>query len=162
MRTVLFLSLLLTLLMSCDQPSTPVATNTETPSNSLAEASKDLPEVDTSLFETFRIKEGDQEYLMKKYYMVFLKSGDNRDQDSIEVARLQAAHMNHLNKMAEAKKICLAGPFGDDGAFRGIALYSTSTQAEADSLANADPAVQAGRLSVEVHPWWGAVGTELY
>ena len=32
---------------------------------------------------------------------------------------------------------------------------------EADSLANADPAVNARRLVVETHPWWAAKGSVL-
>jgi len=25
-----------------------------------------------------------------------------------------------------------------------------------------DPAVIAGRLTIEIHPWWGAVGSKLH
>jgi len=55
----------------------------------------------------------------------------------------------------------LIGPFGDDGEIRGIVVYNTPTQKEADSLANLDPMVKAGRLKVEVHPWWTEKGGKL-
>ena len=55
----------------------------------------------------------------------------------------------------------ISGPFGDDGEIRGITIYNTPTQQMADSLANLDPMVQAGRLQIEIHPWWAAKGFPL-
>jgi len=55
----------------------------------------------------------------------------------------------------------LIGPFGDDGEIRGIVVCNTPTQKEADSLANLDPMVKAGRLKVEVHPWRSEKGGKL-
>ena len=52
----------------------------------------------------------------------------------------------------------ISGPFGDDGDIRGITIYNTSSMEIADSLANADPMVKAGRLKIEIHPWWAAKG----
>ena len=51
-----------------------------------------------------------------------------------------------------------SGPFGDDGDIRGITIYNTPSMEIADSLANADPMVKAGRLKIEIHPWWAAKG----
>lgn len=112
-------------------------------------------------YEVFTYKEGDTTYLMQQYYMVFLKSGANRSQDSTEAAAIQEKHMQHLTRMYEEGFTSLTGPMGDDGDLRGIVIYNTKTQAEADSLAKLDPAVQAGRLEVEVHPWWVAKGGKL-
>ena len=47
----------------------------------------------------------------------------------------------------------LAGPLGDDGDWRGVLIYRTKTLEEAQTLANDDPAVKAGRLVVTMHPW---------
>ena len=112
-------------------------------------------------YQTFRYEEGDSTYLMQQYYIVFLKKGQNRGQDSTEAAELQRQHMAHLNRMAEEGYASLAGPFGDDGEIRGIVVYNTATQKEADSLARLDPMVQARRLEVEVHPWWASKGGKL-
>lgn len=112
-------------------------------------------------YQTFQYEDGDDLHLMQQYYMVFLKSGENRSQDSTELAELQKQHLAHLSRMAEEGFVSLAGPFGDDGEIRGIAVYNTPTQAEADSLARLDPMVQAGRLEIEVHPWWAAKGGKL-
>ncbi|GAB2761872.1 YciI family protein [Salinimicrobium soli] len=112
-------------------------------------------------YETFAYQEGDTTYLMQQYYIVFLKAGKNRSQDSTEAAELQKQHLAHLSRMAEEGYLSLAGPFGDDGNIRGIAVYNTPTLKMADSLANADPMVKAGRLEVEIHPWWAAKGGKL-
>ena len=111
--------------------------------------------------QTFIYKEGDSTHLMQQYFMVFLKSGDNRSQDSTEAAELQKQHLAHLSRMASEGYASLIGPFGDDGEIRGIVVYNTPTQKEADSLANLDPMVKAGRLKVEVHPWWTEKGGKL-
>lgn len=112
-------------------------------------------------YQTFRYEEGDSTYLMQQYYIVFLKRGANRNQDSTEAAELQRQHLAHLSRMAEEGYLNMAGPFADDGNIRGIAIYNTATQGEADSLARLDPMVQAGRLEVEIHPWWAAKGSRL-
>src|SRR6056297_644167 len=112
-------------------------------------------------YQTFKYEDGDTTYLMQQYYMVFLKSGANRSQDSIEAARLQKEHLAYLSRMAEEGYASLIGPFGGDGEIRGIAVYNTATLEEADSLARQDPMVKAGRLEVEVNPWWTAKGGKL-
>ena len=88
--------------------------------------------------------------------------GDNRDQDEAESAKIQKAHLAHLSKLAEDKVVCIAGPSEVNPDIRGIAIYSAPSLEIADSLANADPAVKAGRLSVEVFPFWAAVGSQLF
>ncbi|HET8752874.1 MAG TPA: YciI family protein [Salinimicrobium sp.] len=112
-------------------------------------------------YQSFTYKEGDSSYLMQQYYMVFLKAGENRNQDSTKVAELQKQHLEHLSRMAAEGFASLIGPFGDDGEIRGIVVYQTPTMEMADSLANLDPMVQAGRLEVEVHPWWTEKGGKL-
>jgi uncharacterized protein YciI len=113
-------------------------------------------------FQTFEMKSGDSTILMKQYVMCFLKSGPERSQNKEEAAEIQKGHLAHLSKLGEDKKICMAGPFGDDTALRGIVIYNTPTVEEAEKLANEDPAVKAGRLIVELHPIWLAVGTEMF
>lgn len=95
---------------------------------------------------------------MKTYYLVFLKKGPNRSQDSIALERLQENHLAHLTKMASTGKMDLAGPLLEDGDIRGICVYNTTTMEEAWNLASADPAVVAGRLIVEIHPWYSMKG----
>lgn len=99
--------------------------------------------------------------LMQQYFIAFLKRGPNRSQNKVEADSLQALHMAHLGKMYEEGYADISGPFGDEGEIRGITIYNTPTLEIADSLANADPMVKAGRLKIEIHPWWAAKGFPL-
>ena len=69
---------------------------------------------------------------------------------------LQKAHMDNIGKMAEAGKLVLAGPFMDDGELRGIYIFNVPTLEEAKALTETDPAIQAGSLVLELHPWYGS------
>lgn len=117
--------------------------------------------LDTAGFQVFVMGEGEETYVMKQYYMCFLKRGPNRDQDKETVMALQEAHLANIGRLAELGKIVIAGPFGDDGDLRGIFIMNTRTREEAEELVNSDPAIQAGRLSYELIPWWGAIGSSL-
>ena len=99
--------------------------------------------------------------IMQQYFIAFLKSGPNRSQNKAEADSLQKLHMAHLGRMYQEGYADISGPFGDDGDIRGITIYNVPTQQMADSLANMDPAVKAGRLVIEVHPWWAAKGFPL-
>ena len=94
---------------------------------------------------------------MTVYYMAMLKKGPVRNHDSLTAAGIQEAHMAHIMKMAEEKKLVLAGPFLDNGDLRGIFILNVASKEEAEALTNQDPAVQAGRLVMEIHPWYGPV-----
>lgn len=111
--------------------------------------------------ETFTMQQGDSTVVMQKYYMVFLKAGPERKQPEEEAARIQEAHLAHLGQLHADGHISLAGPFADDGDIRGIVVFNTATAEEALTLAGQDPAVKAGRLSIEIHPWWAQKGSSL-
>lgn len=117
-----------------------------------------------SLFETFEMPEGDITYVMKKYFIAFLKEGPKRDQSKEEADQIQAAHMAHLGTLANEKRACMIGPFGQEAEsdIQGIIVFSVPTKEEAERLAAMDPAVQSGRLLIEVHPWWAAKGSKLF
>ena len=99
--------------------------------------------------------------IMQQYFIAFLKRGPNRDQPKEVADSLQKLHLEHLGRMYDLGYADISGPFGDDGDIRGITIYNTPTQHLADSLANLDPMVKAGRLSIEIHPWWAAKGFPL-
>lgn len=106
-------------------------------------------------------KETNDTLIMQQYYMVFLKKGPNRDQTKTETDSLQALHMAHLTRMYEEGYADISGPMGDKGELRGITIYNVPTLKIADSLANLDPMVKAGRLIIEVKPWWAGKGYPL-
>jgi uncharacterized protein YciI len=64
--------------------------------------------------------------------------------------------MANIHRMAEEGSLVLAGPFMDDGEYRGIYIFNVSTVEEARALTETDPAIKAGRLAMELHPWFGS------
>ena len=119
-----------------------------------------LTEQGYQLFDYVDEKTGDT-ILMQQYFIAFLKSGPTRSQSKEEAVRLQSLHLAHLGRMYKEGYADISGPFGDDGDIRGITIYNVPTLKMADSLANLDPMVKAGRLVIEIHPWWAAKGFPL-
>lgn len=104
---------------------------------------------------------GADQYGMRQYVMAFLKAGPNRNLPKEEAAKLQMAHLENIGRMADTGKLVLAGPFLDDGEFRGIYIFNVATVDEAKALTETDPAIQAGSLVMELKPWYGSAALVL-
>jgi uncharacterized protein len=76
--------------------------------------------------------------------------------DEEAAAELQDAHMSHLADLHEAGHLLAAGPLSDEK-FRGLSILRADVE-EARRLKERDPAVQAGRFSVEVMQWMVPAG----
>jgi uncharacterized protein YciI len=88
------------------------------------------------------------------YYLGFLKRGAKwSPEDTPERQRIQDAHLKNIRRLHEMGKLVAAGPFLEDTDLRGIFVFKTATWDEANELTNSDPAVQAGRLRIELHEW---------
>ena len=92
---------------------------------------------------------------MERYSLVLLRRPANGGPKVADPEALQRQHIGHLQAMARAGKLVVAGPFDDqtDPRMRGMCLYRVGIE-EARRLAQEDPAVKAGRLEVEVLTWW--------
>lgn len=116
---------------------------------------------DTTYNAEMAKKLGADDYGMKEYVMAFLKAGPNRSQDSTEAARLQKSHLDNIVRLANQGKLVMAGPFMDNGDIRGIYIFNVSTLEEARALTETDPAIQSGRLVMELHPWYGSAALQI-
>lgn len=161
--TILSVFIFMFSLSSCDTKESSTVVTTEIIEEikpSVAAMKKELTEKGFEVFDYVDEKTGDT-IIMQQYFIAFLKSGPNRSQSKEVADSLQALHLAHLGKMYEEGYADISGPFGDDGDIRGITIYNTPTFKMADSLANMDPMVKAGRLVIELHPWWAAKGFPL-
>lgn len=96
---------------------------------------------------------------MTTYYFGLLTRGPNAGTGTTEEReKIQAAHLANIKRLHDAGKILVAGPFADGGEWRGIFIYKCASLEEARQLAATDPAVAAGRLRIEIHPWMTAKG----
>lgn len=112
---------------------------------------------ETGAYDEALAKElGADAYGMKYYVMALLKEGPNRNQDSTTAAELQRAHLDNIKRLADERKLVVAGPFMDATDLRGIYIFDAETIEEAQKLVATDPAIKAGRLVMELHPWYGS------
>ena len=96
---------------------------------------------------------------MTVYYLRLLKKGPQwTAEETPELQRLQAAHVAYGHQLLEAGTLVLNGPLLDDVDLRGVGVFRVGSLAEAQALSDADPAVQAGRLVSEIHPWMVSKG----
>ncbi|MGQ0760849.1 MAG: YciI family protein [Acidobacteriota bacterium] len=93
---------------------------------------------------------------METVFLGFLKRGPNRkegDGQTLEVQELQKAHIANINRLAETKKLVVAGPFGGSGDLRGIFVFRVGSLKEVQDLAASDPMIKIDRLRLDLHPW---------
>jgi len=101
-------------------------------------------------------KEKKMEDQIKQYWFVMLLKGPNRDQDSVTAAKIQQGHMANINRLYNAGKLKVAGPFGDDGNWLGIFIFDSPSKEEVEKDLKTDPAIESGRLNYDIHPWYTA------
>jgi uncharacterized protein YciI len=96
---------------------------------------------------------------MTVYYLRLLKKGPLwTAQETPELERLQASHVAYGRQLLDAGTLVLNGPLLDDADLRGVGVFRVGSLAEAQALSDADPAVRAGRLISEIHPWMVSKG----
>lgn len=98
-------------------------------------------------------------YEMTHYVVGFFHKGPNwTAEQTDETRRMQEAHLANFGKLAEAGKLIVAGPFSDNGDLRGMLIFKLESVEAARKLMGADPMLKAGRLTLDLHPWFAAAG----
>ena len=95
-------------------------------------------------------KLGADEYGMKSYVFVILKTGKVKIEDKEESKEIFAGHFANMARLMKEGKLVLAGPFVDGEPKRGIYIFNVTTIKEAEELVKTDPAVKAGVLNYEL------------
>ena len=93
------------------------------------------------------------------YFGLIVKGPNYAAYGKEDRAKLQALHLANIERLAKLGKLLVAGPFEDNGEWRGIFIFKCGSLAEAQALAASDPEVQTGRLRVEIHPWMTTKGS---
>jgi len=98
-------------------------------------------------------------YAMDNYYVGLLKKGPKWTKDvSPETTKIQEGHMANIRRMDTTGKLIVADPFTDDGDLRGMFIFKVASLEAAEAMVAPDPAIQSGRLVLELHPWFAAKG----
>jgi len=97
---------------------------------------------------------------MRFYVLGILEKGEKWTPEvTEETKKIQAGHMANIQRLAEEKKLILAGPLAQEaGDMRGIFVFDTDKLEDAKKWCDTDPAVQSGRLKVRLMRWYSAKG----
>ena len=81
--------------------------------------------------------------------------------DDEDVLGLPPEHLAHHARLRASGQVVTNGPVIEppDPSLRGLTFYRTGSLEEARRLAEADPAVRAGRLTVQIMTWYCPPGT---
>ncbi|PKO99937.1 MAG: hypothetical protein CVU13_00050 [Bacteroidetes bacterium HGW-Bacteroidetes-8] len=108
-------------------------------------------------------KLGADEYGMKSYILVILKTGSNTTTDKKFIDSCFAGHMSNMGVMVKAGKLVVAGPIGkNENSYRGLFILNAKDFEEATELLKGDPAVKERLLEAQLYNWYGSAALSLY
>lgn len=117
----------------------------------------------TAYNQTLADSLGSDEYGMKSYYLVILKTGKAKIENKSEVNRLFKEHLNNIGKLAKEGKLVVAGPLEkNENQYRGIFILNAKSKEDAQELLQSDAAIQADLLAFELYKWYGSAALPLY
>ncbi|PYS33765.1 MAG: hypothetical protein DMF75_08425 [Acidobacteria bacterium] len=103
---------------------------------------------------SFSIAQEPQHKLVQ-FQMAIMKKGpalvSTKEQERNQILQ---QHLANVLSLLDSGKAVIVGPFRDDTNVAGIFILRASSTAEAKTWVDADPAVRAGLMVPEMHPWW--------
>jgi uncharacterized protein YciI len=106
---------------------------------------------------------GANEYGMKSYVLVILKTGPTKIEDKAISDSLFKGHMANIKNLADKGKLVVAGPISkNEKMYRGIFILNVSSLEEANELLLTDPAIKAKVFETESFIWFGSAALPLY
>lgn len=125
----------------------------------VAEAQTENPLFDKQLSDSL----GADEYGMKNYILVILKTGPEKIEDKKIVDSLFTQHLSNIGRLADEGKLVIAGPMKkNEKQYRGIFVLNVATTEEASELLKTDAAIKAKLLDVEIYQWYGSAALPMY
>jgi len=105
--------------------------------------------------ETLARAAGADEYGMRSYVLVILKTGPTPVPAGPGRDEMFRGHFANMKRLADEGKLVLAGPFDGEDGWRGMFVYDVAEIAEAEALVATDPVVQRGEMVPEFHKYYG-------
>ena len=108
-------------------------------------------------------KLGADDYGMKNYILVILKTGTSQTIDKTIINNSFKGHLDNITKLVKEGKMIVAGPLGKNAnSYRGIFILNLPTLEEAEKLLHTDPAIKEGLLAFELYNWYGSAALPEY
>ena len=106
---------------------------------------------------------GGDDYGMKPYILVILKTGPKKIEDKKVLDSLFKGHMDNISSLAASGKLAVAGPLGKNNkTYRGIFILNVKTIEEAKVLLESDPTIKEKVLEAEIFEWYGSAALPTY
>ena len=99
---------------------------------------------------------------LESFELVLLRRPANApDYPDEELERIQREHLAYHERLRQSGDVVTNGPVvgQPDPSLRGLTFYRTGSVERSRGLAEADPAVLAGRLAVDIMTWYCPPGT---
>ncbi|NNE99915.1 MAG: hypothetical protein HKN25_12915 [Pyrinomonadaceae bacterium] len=102
-------------------------------------------------------KLGADQYGMRSYVLVILKTGpnDSKITDKDERSKLFKGHFDNMGRLAKEGKLAFAGPL-DGKPKRGLFILAVKSTKEAEELVKTDPTVKAGIFVYDLTKLYGS------
>lgn len=112
------------------------------------------PEYDAELAKSL----GADERGMRSYVMVILKTGPNKVPKGAARDAMFQGHFANITRLANEKKLALAGPFEGTDGWRGVFVFATADIEQAKQYVATDPVIVQGEMVAEYHKFYGSAG----
>jgi uncharacterized protein YciI len=101
---------------------------------------------------------GGNEMGMKKYVLVILKTGPKKMPAGAERDAMFKGHFANMSRLAEEKKLALAGPLDGVDGWRGVFVIASDNIEEARKIVATDPVIINGEMVGEFHVFFASAG----
>ncbi len=112
------------------------------------------PQYDAELAKSL----GADERGMRSYVLVILKAGPNKVPEGPARTKMFEGHFANIQRLANEKKLVLAGPFDGADGWRGLFVFATPDIEQARTYVATDPVIISGEMVAEYHKFYGSAG----
>jgi uncharacterized protein YciI len=124
-------------------------------------AEEDASPVSPAFDEALANALGADDYGMRQYVLVILKSGPTPMPAGAERDAMFRGHFANMNRLAAEGKLALAGPLDGVDGWRGLFILAVSDLEEAAAIVATDPVVIHGEMVAEYHKYYGSAALML-
>jgi uncharacterized protein YciI len=95
---------------------------------------------------------------MRSYVLVILKSGPRKMPDGEARKEMFKGHFANIQRLANEKKLALAGPLDGVDGWRGVFVIATPDIEQAKAYVETDPVIINGEMVAEYHKFFSSAG----
>lgn len=124
-------------------------------------AADDTAPVSPSFDEALASSVGADDYGMRYYVLVILKTGPTPMPPGEERDAMFRGHFANMNRLAADGKLVLAGPLDGVDGRRGLFILAVTDIEDAAAIVATDPVVIQGEMVAEYHKYYGSAALML-